>query len=211
MAVAADEVVLSHHLFRAHLDPWQRQGRLIRVDDSGAALAITLRVALCSLLPLSGGLPLHAAGVIALGRGLVFFGPSGAGKSTLAGCSPFPVVSDELVVVRGDPPVLEPSGFWGAREDTNPGAGARVPLRALIKLDQGPRFELVPLPPAEAWRQLTEVVLIPGQPRLWRQAVDVMARLVAGVPVFRMPWNPSLPPWEDLLAALSEASAFEPT
>ncbi|HPW56739.1 MAG TPA: hypothetical protein PLP31_13485 [Thermoanaerobaculaceae bacterium] len=202
--VAGDRVAVSHQIFEADLDPWLRQGCLVRLDGSSAALEITLRVALSSLLPLSGGLPLHAAGVAVRTQGLVFFGPSGAGKSTVAECSPFPVFSDELVVVRGDPFVLRRSGFWGSYRDAKQVPPAQVPLRALFKLDRGPRFELVRLDPAEAWRQLTEVVIIPGLPRLWRHAAELLARLVGSVPTFRMRWHPASPPWADLSAALSE-------
>jgi CO dehydrogenase nickel-insertion accessory protein CooC1 len=43
-----------------------------------------MRVSLVCRVPLSGGLPLHAAAVSAGVGGVVFFGPSGAGKSTIA-------------------------------------------------------------------------------------------------------------------------------
>jgi hypothetical protein len=77
-------VRVSHATFVAELDSRGCAGRLFRRVEEAYPLEITLRVALASRLPLEGGVPLHAAGIVLDGRSVALFGPSGAGKSTLA-------------------------------------------------------------------------------------------------------------------------------
>jgi hypothetical protein len=157
-------------------------------------------------LPVIGGLPLHAAGVVVEGRGVAFFGPSGAGKSTLAATAPFPVLSDELVALApGAPFQLVRSGFWGEGGESGPAGPA--PLRALVDLAKGPAFRLTRLRPAEAAGRVLASTPVPLAPPLWSRALAVVAALVGQVPVYRMEWTPAEPPWERLAGALSEATA----
>jgi hypothetical protein len=200
---------VTHRLFRAELDPWARAGRLFRREADGTGLLITLRVALSALLPLHGGLPLHAAGVVLDGSGLVFFGPSGAGKTTLASTAlarRLTVLSDEQVTLRLDPPMLRPSGFWGALDGSSRGA-APVPLAALVELGRGSTFDLAPLAPDEALRRLLGVLLVPPHPELWRAALTVVSSLTRAVPSFRLAWHPEAPPWDALRARLAPEAA----
>jgi hypothetical protein len=193
-----------HHRFAAQLDPARRSGRLYRTAGSRVGLDVALRVALCTILPCEGALPLHAAGVVARGRGLAFFGPSGAGKSTVASACPWPVVSDELIAVRPAPPQLVATGFWGTHES----AGARAtqaPLAALIELGRGPRFALEPLEPSAALRRLCGVMVIPAEAALWRDALAVASSLVRAVPAYRLTWSPAEPPWSSIAARLGLA------
>jgi hypothetical protein len=198
-----DRVLLTHRQFAAELDPARGSGRLFRRTEDAFPLEITLRVALASRLPLEGGLPLHAAGILMNGRGLAFFGPSGAGKSTLASLSPYPVLSDELLaVVPGRPFDVMRTGFWGTlgAGDAPPGA---FPLQALIELDQGPRFELTRLSPRAALRRLLGVIMVPVGPPLWTAALAAAGALLKRVPAYRMTWSPAAPPWDDLKSALA--------
>ena len=200
---------VTHRLFRAELDPWARAGRLWRREADGTGLLITLRVALSALLPLHGGLPLHAAGIVLDGSGLVFFGPSGAGKTTLASTAlarGLAVLSDEQVTLSVDPPRLSASGFWGALDGPSR-AAAPVPLVALVELGRGSSFDLAPLTPDEALRRLLGVLLVPPHPELWRSALGVVAQVTRAVPVFRLAWHPGAPPWDALRARLSPEAA----
>jgi hypothetical protein len=195
-------VRVSHATFVAELDPQRRAGRLFRKVEEAYPLEITLRVALASRLPLDGGVPLHAAGLVLDGRSVAFFGPSGAGKSTLAGTSRDPVLSDELVaVVPGPPPALESTGFWGTLGpgDAPPGS---FPLAALVELAKGDRFALEPIDPRTALRRLVGVTLVPPGPPLWSAALGVLGRLSAAVPCYRMTWSKDEPPWDALRAGL---------
>jgi hypothetical protein len=199
VTVVGERVRIAHRRYLAEIQPAARRGRLYRRDFDGGALSITLRVALTARLPLEGGLPLHAAGVLAAGVGLAFFGPSGAGKSTLAATSPWPVLSDELVAAVGHPFRLLGAGFWGTFEAGKPPAGG--PLAALVELAKGPRFQLRRLSRPAAVRRLLGVILVPPHPSLWGKALAVLAQIVDTVPVYRMAWCATQPPW----AALEEA------
>jgi hypothetical protein len=191
---------LSHAAFTARLDLFAGTARLYRARISPVGVLTTLRVALSGLLPLQGGLPLHAAAVVIDGRGLVFFGPSGAGKSTLAAASPFPVLSDELVAAVSDTTfAVSATGF--CRPPGGVVAG-RFPMRALIQLAKGPTFQLSRLQATEARRRLIGVLSVPAAPPLWTRSLEVLGRLVREVPCYRMVWSPAEPPWPLLHEAL---------
>jgi len=197
-------VRIGHARFVAELDPAGLSGSLYRAPGRASGLEVALRAALCSRLPLDGGLPLHAAGLVVDGRGVVFFGPSGAGKSTLAGVSPHPVLSDELVaVVPGRPFSLTATGFWGTLDGgrSHPGSW---PLAALVELGKGrpePRFER--LGTREALVRLVGVLMVPPGPPLWEAALATLGRLVRDTPVERLAWSPVRPPWPEIRARLS--------
>jgi hypothetical protein len=77
----------------------------------------------------------------------------------------------------------------------------RFPVRTLIALDRGSRFELVAVPPKLALRRLIEVAMVPAAPWLWNPTLEVLASLVSTIPVYRMRWSPDRAPF----AALDEA------
>jgi hypothetical protein len=197
-----DHVRITHRRFLAEIDPARLSGRLFSPERAGYGLEVALRLALAARLPLSHGVPLHAAGIVAGPAGLAFFGPSGAGKSTLASTSPFPVLSDELVIVRSRPARLQPAGFWGTLGGSAAGPSRPVPLGALIELTKGPQLRIDPLTPALALRRLMGVVLVPPLAALWSPALGIIAGLVRDVPAFRMEWSPEAPPWEALTEIL---------
>jgi hypothetical protein len=196
-------LLCSHLSFTAEIDPAAPWARVQRREERAYPLETVIRTAMMARLPLVGGLPLHAAGVVLGGRAIGFFGPSGAGKTTLAGTCPETVLSDELVAIApGNPPTLVRSGFWGEGRGSGPARGA--PLAALVSLDRGPTFELSRLEPMDAVRGLLAAVPVPlGRP-LWSQALAVAGDTVSRVPVYRMRWAPSEPPWGRLAEALAE-------
>jgi hypothetical protein len=154
-------------------------------------------------LPLVGGIPLHAAGVVLAGRGVAFFGASGAGKTTLSASSPAPVLSDELVAIGPERPfTLVRSGFWGEGQPASGASGA--PLGLLVDLAKGPAFRVERLSPVVAAGRLLASVPVPHAPVLWRHALAVVAELVSRVPVVRMEWAPAEPPWPALARFLDE-------
>jgi hypothetical protein len=192
----------SHRSFTARIDPLAAEAALFRREPRAYPLDTVVRTSIVARLPLVGGLPLHAAGVVLDGRALAFFGRSGAGKTTLAGTSPHPVLSDELVAVcPGAPFRLARSGYWGM------GSGEAVPpapLAALVELAKSERLSLTRLRPLEAAVRLTGAVPVPAAQPLWSRALAVVARLVAAVPVYRMEWSPAEPPWTRLAGLFAE-------
>ena len=201
-----DRLLCSHHTFTAEIDPFAGCVLLFRREERGYALEAVIRTTMMGRLPLVGGLPLHAAGVVVQGQGVVFFGPSGAGKTTVASSSPYPVLSDELVAVNpANPFDLVRSGFWGDCRES--GRGGPAPLALLVDLAKGPAFRLMRLRPAEAAGRLLASAPVPLAPPLWSRALAVVAELVQRVPVYRMEWTPADPPWERLAEVLAEATA----
>jgi hypothetical protein len=198
--VEADRSVsITHDLFTGHVAPFEGSARVWRALPQGPGLRATLRVALTARLPLQGGLPLHAAGIVIDGGGFAFFGPSGAGKTTLASLVDAPLLSDELVTVvpSGSSFGLAASGFWGTL-GKRPTPSGPVRLRGLIALDRGPGLDLERLSRADALRRLIGATLVPVGSPLWTAALEVLSRLVHEVPVHRLSWIPSRRSWEQL-------------
>ena len=190
--------------FLAELDPFQAEGRLFRTRTDAYAVEATLRAGMSSRLPLEGGLPLHAAALVLDGQGLVFFGPSGAGKSTIAGLHSGPVLTDEAAaVVRADGFSVTTTGFWGTLGRST-AVLQTCPLRALIELDKGTTFHLMPLDRQETVRRLLGVVMVPAAPPLWTKALGVIDELIRAVPCYRMAWSPAQPPFDALRQYLTE-------
>jgi len=198
----AGRVRVTHRRLFAEIDMAARCARVARPQSGGLGIDVALRTALCVALPFNDGLPLHAAGLVVEGRGVAFFGPSGAGKSTLSAACPWPVLSDELVAIFGDPPRLVATGFWGTEERDARAKGSH-PLAALVELVKGERFEMTRLSPTAAVRRLVGVIPIAADADLWQHALAVLARLIKSVPVYRMSWTPAQPPWAPLSAALA--------
>jgi hypothetical protein len=200
-------VRVGHAGFVAELDPVNLAGSLFRAPGWASGLEVALRTALCSRLPLDGGLPLHAAGIALDGRGVVFFGPSGAGKSTLASLSPHPVLSDELVaVVPGRPGYsLTATGFWGTLAGGRAHTGS-WPLAALIELDKGPGVRFSRLGTRDALVRLVGVLMVPPGPPLWAAALQTLGRLIREVPVERLSWSPAEAHWLQIEAHLRDRS-----
>jgi hypothetical protein len=189
-------VVITHRQFHAELDPLAGRGTFCRTLSSRAALEVALKVALCSTLPLAGGVPLHAAAVVLGPSAAIFFGPSGAGKSTIAALAGGAVLSDELLAVFGDAGGgVRATGFWGTlnREEA---PLQRFPIGGLFELKQEPELRLERLGPQALLRRLLGVTIVPPAPPLWSRAVAVLGRLAESVPGYELGWSKDRPPWE---------------
>jgi hypothetical protein len=198
-----DRLLASHKSFTAEIEPFASRARVQRREPRAYPLETVIRTSLMARLPLVGGLPLHAAGVVLAGRGVAFFGASGAGKTTLSATSPVPVLSDELVAIGpGRPFSLVRSGFWG--EGRPAGSASSAPLGLLVDLAKGPALRFERLHPAAAAGRVLASVPVPHAPALWRHALAVVAELVSRVAVVRMEWTPLDPPWPALTRLLGE-------
>lgn len=199
ITTSGETVNITHRDFNAEIEPSARTVRLYRKTSNAFPLQLTLRTALGCVLPLESGFVLHSAGVIIDGAAYVFFGRSGAGKSTLASLSPFPLLSDEHVVIRKrECFTAQASGAWGTFEGT--AARGEYPLRALVQLDRGPQFRLDPVDRRAAVSSLIGVTHVQPLRELWQCALIVISELSRTVPVWRMQWTPSEAPWERLRA-----------
>jgi hypothetical protein len=140
------------------------------------------------------GLLVHAAGLIADGRALIFPGVSGAGKSTLAqqflaeGWSR--LLSDDRIIVR----CLD--GSWQAFGTPWPGdagvaVNARAPLAAILFPARGLETRIGSLGPQAALERL-----LPATSMLWHEEellsgqLETCERLLRDVPAFDFAWSP---------------------
>jgi hypothetical protein len=133
------------------------------------------------LLADRGALIVHAAGVDAGGRGLLFAGPSGSGKSTLAGlfaaADGAVVLSDDRVAagLRGGRAVIGGTPWHGT---SGLGSGGTAPLESVFFLRHAPVNRVEPLSVPDAAARLLSLSVIP----FWdREAARSAAHAAASI------------------------------
>ncbi len=152
-----------------------------------------VRTALALLALETGGLLLHAAGLVRRRQGFAFFGYSGSGKTTIAR------VSADASVLNDDLIALWPqSGGWvmHATPFSNPtqvapSAAQSAPLAALYRLVQAPRVFIEPIDQARAVAEI--VASSPIVSADLDRAMLLLTRaerLAAAVPVQRLHFLP---------------------
>lgn len=203
----------------------------LRHERGQDADADVLRHALPYLVPVGGGLALHAAAAVIDGHARLLCAASGVGKSTLALAldrAGVPVLGDDHVAVGRAPEgfVAWPSGdalaAWPASrrafdaDDGTPGKRSlllrtkrpdRAPVGTLAFLRRGPRVAVHPVPVAEALRRLLADVLFqtdPADDEETRRRLDLAADLVEGTAPFELEVPDGL---DRLAAALPEIIA----
>jgi hypothetical protein len=160
-----------------------------RLDVVGHALSYPLGELLFSHRhTASGGLVLHASGVLVDGEVILFSGVSGAGKTTISRlwerhCPAATVLSDDRIVIR---PAADGSfrawgtPWHGTGKHASPRSGR---VRAVLFLRRGRGDRLVPVPPPAAAAQL----LARSFPPIWSHramatALGTATRFAAAVP-----------------------------
>ena len=146
-----------------------------------------LRVLTAYRLLETGGAVLHSAGVTDGHAAFLLLGPSGAGKTTSSrlclerGAT---VLSDDLNAVRDAYVVKLPfTGDLGERS----GGPESVPLRALLKLVQGPEDRLRPLSPAAALASLVAASPVVNRDPWRREALlEILEGLARAVPAYEL-------------------------
>ena len=140
------------------------------------------------------GLMFHACGLDDNGRGLLMVGRAGAGKSTQgllwAQEDGVVVLSDDRVAVRLNTDGVTIYGTpWGGT--ANIARNHQVPLSAILLLEKAHKNELVPLSPAETVPLLAARAFLPyWNAELLTRAFDVLDRLLAQIPVYRLRCRP---------------------
>lgn len=134
-----------------------------------------LRAAVTLLAFQSGGLLLHAAGLVRTGSAYLFIGPSGAGKTTVTRLSnafdeSIIPLSDDLVVVLPGPGALRASAtpFWNPGSSPSPAppaAPASFIVKQVLRLVQDTQVRVESLSQAQAAAELLACVpLLPLSP-----------------------------------------------
>jgi hypothetical protein len=177
----------------AEVADWWRDGGL-----GSLTLMASDQIVLARLFADREACLLHSAGVVLDGHGVVFVGHSDAGKSTTVELlregfgARLEILCDDRVVVRRWPEGFRAHGTWshGDVTDVSPAA---APLRAILFLEQAAVNELLPLEDrGEAWRRLLATIVKPLETAdWWRKEMDVLERLIAEVPCYRMRFDRS--------------------
>ena len=173
--------------FAGELDPAGRSASVTLPGIPGGLDAF-LRICLSVLLGRTGGLLLHAAGVVSAQRAVAFCGPSGAGKSTCVGVAGSRrVLSDELLAVAPSPegyvayatPFRPPEGRPGGREHAR--------LAALLHLERGVQPELERLDHAQAVARLLKVIwFVSAGPEESEEIWSVAERMLTELPSYAL-------------------------
>jgi hypothetical protein len=171
----------------------RRQGVVALTEPEGdlfdRGLENFLRVLTASCVLDSGGLLLHASGVVRRGRAYVFFGPSGSGKTTVTELSPDDIVlSDDLTLVVRHDGRYEAAGIpFGMAHHRVPETSESFPIASFNRLVQSLEVRREALTGARAVAEIAAslpfVMRAAGGAEL---AMDVTARVAAAVPVFRL-------------------------
>jgi len=210
---AAGTVILEHWGGRAVGHPYLRlfvpgEGPAVRVSlmppslegagvETGTAFSFHYpldQMLLMYLLLRCRGLIVHAAGLAAGGRGILFPGQSGAGKSTISRLlrdrPGFLGLSDDRIIVRRTGDGFRVFGTpW-------PGTGgiavsAAVPLDRILFLRHAPDNAIRPLTPREALARLLPALSIPWyDAQAVPGALDLAGELLQGVPAAELSFRP---------------------
>jgi len=155
-----------------------------------------LRVAYALLAFQSGGIMLHAAGVVRDEKAYLFFGHSGSGKTTVARLSPNDtVLNDDLVLLM---PVHPAEGggwrvfgtpFWNPTQ-VRP-TPANAPLAALYRLVQDKKVYLQGISTSEAIAELiSNVPVIPADPVRSLELLTRLHKILQAVPAHKLHFLP---------------------
>jgi hypothetical protein len=150
----------------------------------------------------SGGLLLHACGLVLGGRGLLLPGSSGGGKSTLSQFfSGEETLSDERVALAARPDGTHEIHGTPWRGTAGRVQAAKAELGAIAFLGpHEPPWGLRPLSTAEAFQRLT----FHGYPPLWDRTgliatLDLATRATTNLPVFELRYQPDAPGLREIL------------
>ncbi len=168
-----------------------------------------LRILAAYRLLAAGGVLLHSAAVSDGEWAWLLLGPAGAGKTTasrLCLAAGADVLSDDLnaVLPAPDGPVvarLPFTGDLGGDLGERQGGPASYPLRAVLRLRQGPAEALAPLSPASALAALTAAAPYVNRDP-WRREplLAVLERLARVVPAWELTFTPGAGLWSILLS-----------
>lgn len=146
-------------------------------------------------LAVEGGLVFHASALSYQGQGIAFSAVSGTGKSTHTGLWK-QYLGDDVVIVNDDKPAIrildnQPYLYgtpWSGKTDIN--SNCRVPLKAIVFLEQAPENRLVRLSPADAYFDMINGIARPSYDEpLSIRLLDTMDRLLSAVPLYKLSCN----------------------
>ena len=179
--------------FAGYIEATARRAELALTADEGPlfdrGLENFLRVVTASFILEQGGFLLHASGIVRRGKAYVFFGPSGSGKTTVTHLSPDDVVlSDDLTLVIRNGGGYEAAGIpFGMAHHRVPETRASFPVASFNRLVQSTEVRREALAGARAVAEVaSSLPFVMQETAQSAQAVDVVARALRQVPVWRL-------------------------
>lgn len=158
---------------------------------AGYSESICIYRAICSRIPLLGGMLLHSA-VISDGQyGYAFTANSGTGKTTHIR-QWLQAFGDEISIVNGDKPIIRKrDGVWYAygtpwcgKEGLN--VNTSVPLTGICFLRRGETNTLSPYASADAVTEILPQLLFPDEPQALSAMLELLDQLLSDVPLYEL-------------------------
>lgn len=134
---------------------------------------------------------IHASAAALDGRGVLFIGPSGAGKTTQTMLWQS-VFGERLTVINDDKPLVHMTADgpvicgtpWSGKENLH--TNTSVPLRAIIRLEQGKQNHIRLLPKNEAWDLLMNQVFRSRDAAVMKRTLALLDELITRTPVYTL-------------------------
>ena len=183
---------------RAEWEPASRRGRIVQ-SPNPYSIDAALRIIHSLILAREGGLMVHAASAVRIGKAFLFAGVSGAGKTTISRLAPADatLLTDEISYVRRNGRGYVAYGTPFAGELAKVGENVQAPLAALYLLQKGPENSVEPVKSSDAVRILLENVLFfTHDPKLVGLVFESACELVRHIPVYRLTFFPDDRVWE---------------
>jgi hypothetical protein len=196
---ADDTLYLAAPGYDGEVDVKQGRARLqLSSSDPVNDIEYFLRVCIALLAFEHEALLFHAAGLVRLGRGYLFFGHSGSGKTTVAQLSPEDLVlNDDLVLLMPAEQrwTVHATPFWNLSQ-TRPASPRSAPLAAMFRLVQDREVYLEEMGRGQALAELVaNVPVIPADPVRSQKLLELGQRLLRSVPAYRLHFLPNASFW----------------
>jgi hypothetical protein len=172
----------------------------IRIEgntDDAATLKFAAWVAFSRFALPHGAMPIHASAVVHNGGAVLFLGESGTGKSTHTALWIRHIEGSWLL--NDDSPFVRATSGGGIMACGSPWSGKTpcyrpeaVPLRAMVRLRQGPENRIERIGGVRAigavWPSCPPQMA--GDPELKNMMLSMVGRIVSAVPIFEMECRP---------------------
>ena len=148
----------------------------------------------------TGGVLLHAAGVVRQAAAFLFLGHSGSGKSTSVRLSKeFTILSDDMVLItrREGQWLAASTPFWNAGFPQSTPCSA--PVKGLFFLHKAIEIKLQPLPRAEALAELiTNIPVVTLDPGRNDALIDRGFAILSAIQAYRLSFLRDVPFWPSI-------------
>ncbi len=172
-----------------HIELWLCPGRLLQLIEEQRPYHLMQELLRYAFL-FHNGTIIHGSSLAYDNKGLLFSAPSGTGKSThtdlwtkyVPGTI---IVNDDMpiVCIENGAPYLY-GAPWSGKNSIH--KNVRVPLKAIVFLERDTACSLAPMDSLDAVWQLFEAIRKPVVPALAEKNLDIIAKIIESLPVYRL-------------------------